>query len=118
MKRLIEFPLEDGTTMFVEVDEPDTGKIIQASRGDIIEKAHTTLEKSLEKVRPAAQSILAQLRKLHDAPDEIEVSFGIKLNAETGAILAAAGLEANYSVNLKWIKEKEKLKTKKQKKVR
>jgi len=31
----------------------------------------------------------------------------LKLNAETGVILAAAGLEANYSVTLKWVKEKE-----------
>ena len=106
MKRLIEFPLEDGSSMLVEVDEPDDGGIVQASRGDVIEKAHQTLEKSLEKARPAAQLILAQLRKLTDPPDEIEVSFGLKLSAASGVILASASLEANYEVTLKWIKEK------------
>lgn len=118
MKRLIEFPLEDGTSMMVEVDEPEQGGLVKASRaGDAIVKAQQTLEKSLEKVRPAAQFIIRQLRKLHDSPDEIQVAFGLKLSAEAGAVLASAGAEANYTVTLKWVKEaakeegKEKVKT-------
>jgi hypothetical protein len=106
MKRLVEFPLEDGTTMLVEVEVPEQEGLERVSRGDIIERAHQTLEKSLEKVRPAAQFILQKLRSLHDAPDEIEVQFGINLSAESGAILAAAGVDANYSVKLKWAKDK------------
>jgi hypothetical protein len=90
------------------VDEPELGGVVRASRGmdTTIEKAHQTLEKSLEKVQPAAQFILDQLRKLHDSPDEIEVSFGLKLNAASGAVLASASVEANYAVKLKWVKDK------------
>jgi hypothetical protein len=105
MKKLIEFPLEDGTSMLVEVEESDEGRLVKASLGDTIVKAQQTLEKSLEKVRPAAQFVIQQLRKLHDAPDEIQVAFGLKLSAEAGAVLAAAGAEANYTVTLKWVKE-------------
>ena len=105
MKRLVEFPLEDGTTMLVEINEPEQGGLVKASRaGDAIVKAQQTLEQSLEKVQPAAQFIIGQLRKLHDAPDEIEVAFGLKLSAEAGAVLAAGGIEANYTVTLKWKK--------------
>jgi hypothetical protein len=32
----------------------------------------------------------------------LEVSFGLKLNAETGAIIAKAGTEATINVTLKW----------------
>ena len=106
MKHLIEFPLEDGTTMLVEVEEPEQEGLERVSRGDVIERAQQTLEKSLEKVRPAAQFILEKLRGLHDSPDEIEVQFGLKLNATSGAVLAAAGMEANYTVRLKWAKDK------------
>jgi hypothetical protein len=113
MKRLVEFPLEDGTTMLVEIDEPEQGGLVKASRaGDAIAKAQQTLEKSLEKVQPAAQFVIQQLRKLHDAPDEIQVAFGLKLSAEAGAVLASGGMEANYTVTLKWVKEKEKSKPK------
>jgi hypothetical protein len=34
MKRLIEFLLEDGTTMLVEVDEPEQGGLVKASCTD------------------------------------------------------------------------------------
>ena len=105
MKRLVEFPLEDGSTMLVEINEPEQGGLVKASRaGDAIVKAQQTLEKSLEKVQPAAQFVIQQLRKLHDAPDEIEVAFGLKLSAEAGAVLASGGIEANYTVTLKWKK--------------
>jgi hypothetical protein len=108
MKRLVEFPLEDGTTMLVEVEEPDQGGLVKASRSDdVIARAHQTLEKSLEKVKPAAQFVIQKLRELHDSPDEVQVSFGLKLSAEAGAVLASGGVEANYLVTLKWVKEKE-----------
>jgi hypothetical protein len=107
MKRLIEFPLEDGTSMLVEVDEPEQEGLERVSRHDpnVIERAQQTLEKSLDRVKPAAQYILEKLRELSDSPDEIEVQFGLKLNAGSGVILAA-GVEANYTVKLKWVKGK------------
>lgn len=106
MKRLVEFPLEDGTTMLVEIEESEKGGLVKASRADdVIVKAQITLEKSLEKVKPAAQFIIQQLKNLHDSPDEIEVAFGLKLSADAGAVLASAGAEANYTITLKWVKE-------------
>ncbi len=40
MKRLIEFPLDDGTSMLVEVEEPEEGGLVKASRaGEVITKA-------------------------------------------------------------------------------
>ena len=35
-------------------------------------------------------------------PDRIEVEFGLKMNADVGAILASAGVEANYKITLAW----------------
>jgi hypothetical protein len=110
MKRLIEFPLEDGSSMLVEVDEPESaGGVVKAARGsDVVEKSQKTFEEAMDKVKPAAAAIIAKLRTLHDAPDEIEVQFGLKLSAAAGAFLASAGVDANYSVTLKWKKEEKK----------
>ncbi|MBC7334659.1 MAG: hypothetical protein H5U01_00075 [Clostridia bacterium] len=110
MKRLIEFPLEDGTTIMVEVEEPEGAGMMPAARGGpgMPEKAHQTFEAALEKIRPAAQTIVKKLRALHDPPDEIEVEFGMKLNAQAGALVAAAGTEANYKVTLTWKREEKK----------
>ncbi len=107
MKRLIEFPLAEGGSLIVEVDEPEQpgGVIKVANLGEVAEKAKETLQESLEKIKPAAQSIITSLRSLHDEPDEIGVEFGIKLSAAAGAFVASAGMEANYKVTLKWSKK-------------
>ena len=103
MKRLVEFPLEDGGTILVEVDVPEEMGMVPAARGlDVSDKARQTFEAAMDKVRPAAQVIIGKLRTLHDPPDEIEVEFGLKMNAEAGAIVAAGGVEANYKVTLTW----------------
>jgi hypothetical protein len=113
MKRLVEFPLQNGGTMLIEVDEPERysetttrGSVSKAIRpgGEIVENAGKTFEEALEKIKPAAQCIIDKLRELHDAPDEISVEFGIKLSAEAGAFVASVSLEANYKVALKWVK--------------
>ncbi len=107
MKQLIEFPLEDGGTILVQVDEPaPEGGVVKASRaGDVLKKASQTFEAALDKIKPAAGAIIAKLRGLADPPDEIEVEFGLTLNAEAGAFVAVAGAEANYTVKLTWKRE-------------
>ncbi len=107
MKHLVEYPLQGGGSINVEVDEivPEGGIVPVARPGEIAVKASETLEEALSKIKPAAQSIITQLRSLHDVPDEVCVEFGIKLNAAVGALLASAGVEANYKVTLKWTKK-------------
>jgi len=103
MKQLIEFPLQDGGAVLVQVDEPLPGGVVKAARpGEVIKKAGQTFEQALDKIKPAASVIISRLRGLADPPDEIEVEFGLTLSAETGAFVAAAGAEANYTVKLTW----------------
>lgn len=104
MKRLIEFPLQDGGSVLVEVDEvdQDSGLIRAPLPGDIAAKASQTFESALETLKPASDAIIAKLRSLSVPPDEIGVEFGIKLSADAKAFIASAGLEANYKVTLTW----------------
>ncbi len=91
----------------VEVEEPERPGMREASaRGEgVPERARQTFEAALEKVKPLAETVIRKLRALHDPPDEVKVEFGLKLNSEVGAILAAAGAEANYKVTLTWKRE-------------
>ena len=108
MKCLIEFPLEDGSSIVVEVDEPESGVVRAARPGEIAVRASQTFESALEHVKPAAGAIIAKLRGLSDPPDEMTVTFGLKLTAQAGAVVAAAGVEANYMVTLRWQRERAK----------
>src|SRR5437879_6056815 len=102
MKRLVKFSLEDGSTVLVEVDEPDTGGVVRAGRGEVIENAKESFDIAMSKISPAIEHVTSKLRKLAKQPSEIEMVFGIKLNAEAGAFLASASTEANFQVTLKW----------------
>jgi hypothetical protein len=103
VKRLVEFPLEEGGSVVVEVDATSADQLIPASLpGDVAAKVALTFESALDKIRPAVGAIISKLRGLVDAPDEVAVEFGIKLSGSAGAILASADAEANFKVNLTW----------------
>lgn len=102
MKRIVEFPLENGDSILVEVDKqaPTDDRI---SLGDeVAQKAQQTFESALEKVKPVANAIMTKVRSLNEPADEVEVKFGLKMSAELGAIVASGTAEANYEITLKW----------------
>ena len=102
MKRLVEFPLKEGGSILVQIDEPDTGGTVRAGREETIEKARETFEDALNRVLPAAKSVVEKLQSMASKPDEIEVNFGINLGAQTGAFIALAKAEANFGVTVRW----------------
>ena len=106
MKHLVEFPLEDGSTVLVESDEPEKGPVVRGiTPHELAEKAEQTLETALDKIRPVAAAVIAKLRDLSDAPEQVEVEFGIKLGAKAGAFLASADTEATFKVTMTWKRE-------------
>ena len=107
MKHLVRFDLEEGGTIVVEVDEPESTGIMPAARGDTITKAKETLEQALNKVLPATRHTIEKLRSLGDTPDEIEVTFGVSLSTVAGAVIASTSAGANFSVTVRWNGKKE-----------
>jgi Trypsin-co-occurring domain 1 len=107
MKHLVEFPLEDGGSIVIEVDEPENEGTVRAARGEVIAKAKETLEEALNDVLPVTKSIVEKLRSVGNKPDEIEIGFGVKLSTVAGAVIASASAEANFDVTLHWSAQKE-----------
>lgn len=108
MKRLVEFPLQDGGVVVVEIDKPETkgGPVRGLGGGEVMDRAKQTFEAALEKIRPVAGAIITQLRDLSEPPDKVKVEFGVKMSAEAGAVIASAGVEGNYKVTLTWTNKK------------
>ena len=105
MKRMVEFPLQGGGSMLVEVelDEAEQDGMVPAARpGEVAAKAKQTFEQALEQIKPGAEAIVARLQDMSTNPDEISVTFGLKMSASAGAFIAASGMEANFTVLLKW----------------
>ena len=106
MRRLVEFEIAEGETILVEVDEPEEGSLVQAAKpGEMIVQAQISFSEALDKMKPAINLVIQKLKGITDRPDEIAVEFGLKVGAQAGVVLAAAGIEANYKVTLKWVKK-------------
>lgn len=103
MKRLIEFPLEDGSTILVEVDEPEpTGGVERVARPGEVFRTQIPFEQALSKIRPVAEHIITHLHSLRNSPDEVGVEFAFKLSAKADIIIASADTEGNFKVTLTW----------------
>lgn len=110
MKRLIEFKMEDGGNIVIEIDETEAEEITHVSRrpGKIAEEAKETFEQALSKIRPATEKVLTTLRGLVHSPHEIEMEFGFNMSAAAGVIIASASTAANYKVTLRWTSDEQK----------
>ncbi len=104
MRLLVEYAIEGGGSIVVEVDEPGaaTGVEHAARLAEIPERAEQTFQEALARVKPAAIVALATVRELADPPDELAIEFGVKLTAKAGAVIAAAGADANFTLTMTW----------------
>lgn len=102
MAELVEFELADGSTILVEVNEPKTSGPKQVSRrGELADRAQKTFEQALDNLEPMVAAIKGKLDGLNQPADEVEVTFGVKLSGNVGAVLTV-GAEATYEITLKW----------------
>jgi hypothetical protein len=103
MLQLVEFPMQDGGTVLIQVQDAAVGPVMRGL-GDqaVVERSQRTFEEAVSRVQPAAQALLSRLRGLADVPEEIGVEFGLELSAEAGAFIAAASSTANFKVTLTW----------------
>ena len=105
MKRLVEFPLEQGGSVLVETDEPPAGPVVRGLGKDhptLADRTNKTFEEATATVTPAAASLIAQLKSISNPPAEIGIEFGVQLSAQTGAFIASAAAAANFKVSMTW----------------
>lgn len=100
MPELARFNLESGGSVHVDVEE--IPRVAPVSRRGRILDAKETFETALSEVRDAAVAALAEFRAMARQPDEVEITFGVRLDAEVGAVIAKTGLGGNFEVKLTW----------------
>jgi len=108
MSNFIKYQLEEDTYILVEIDESEIRGMTKASRdktGNVISIANKKFENAFIGVKKSAIILREQLRDLN--ADEIIVTFGLKAIGEASVFsIAKAGIEANYTVTLKWSNKK------------
>lgn len=107
---LAQFRTAEGDTVTVEVvdDRATTssrpGGVLTRGLGDerLVERTERTLDSVLAHTQPAVRALVASLRSADDAPDEVEVEFGVAVSLEVGAFIAAGSTTANFRVTMRW----------------
>jgi hypothetical protein len=96
MGKTLHFQTAEGKIVDLVVDEPGTRS--WGSPGN-------TFSAVFDDLRAYAESLAATIDKIKIKPAQVEVSLGMKLTGETGAVMAVfvkGGLDADLSVKLTW----------------
>lgn len=105
MKRLVEFPMENGQRVLVEIDDAGRGPLPAGRVDKIIERADKTFDSMLRKIGPLVESLIGVLTHTAAKPSKVEMKFSIKLSAGADVILASTALEGQIEVSLSWEKQ-------------
>ncbi len=102
MRTLVEAQTALGSVKF-DVDDVEGVGPENVSRrgGTVVAKLDESLDDALASARPAAEAVIDTFRAL--SPDAIAVEFGLRVDAEAGAVIAKAGVGANFTVTLNWV---------------
>jgi hypothetical protein len=98
---LVQFALSTGGSVTVEVGTP-AGMERVGRRQQTLQDMTSSFDEALTDVRDAAAAALAQFQGMATRPDEVEITFGVKLDARLGAVIAETGVEGNFQVTVKW----------------
>jgi len=74
---------------------------------EIAEKSARALDTAMNTIHYMALQVSDTIDALAKRPSQVEVEFGIKLNAESGALIAKAGVEGTLNVKLTWKRKEE-----------
>jgi hypothetical protein len=103
VKRLVSFPLETGGNVLIEVEEEGGSPVTRGLRpGEVVESVGRSFEAAIEAIKPAALAVASKLRNFADAPEDLEVEFGLKFAGQAGAFIASASTEAQFRVKMVW----------------
>jgi hypothetical protein len=112
MTYIVEYKNAEGKVTLVEVDgtspKPGGDGPIKVSASDkrasgAIATAQITFEDALESIKPSIAGFVGLIDGLAKKPDNVELSFGLKVAGEVGLFsIAKASGEANYTLKLSW----------------
>jgi Trypsin-co-occurring domain 1 len=102
LNELVRWQTDHGGVV-VEIDSSEPGfQSISRRPGEAIYDVQERFEDALESVRDAAASALKKFRDKILDPESVEIEFGVKLNAEAGAVIAKTSAEGHLIVKLAW----------------
>jgi hypothetical protein len=96
------FTIDEHAPILVEF-KPAAGVVRTAlSPADLAEQSRKALDAAMNTIHAMAERVNATIAAISDRPNKVEVEFGLKLDAQAGALVASASTEAGFNVKLTW----------------
>jgi len=96
------FIIDEDTPILVEFAPRPGVRQVSLSPDDLAEKSAQALDRAMGTIRQMAQRVSALRVTLPDEFTQVELEFGLKLEAEAGALISKVGAEASINVTLTW----------------
>ena len=102
MSQYVEYLLDDGQSILIEIEE--AGGVVRASKSkDEPISSKKKFGEALTNMRSSIKELVKELDELK--VEEAEIKFGIKSTGEAGIFaIGKVGGEINYKITLKWKK--------------
>ncbi len=107
MTTYVESPTKSGTPIRIEVESTTKGVGFgqAASTGEVKNQSGDSYTQVLDTIRACATGIIDTLQGLETPPQTASVNFAIKVEADSGAMIARSGDNAQFKVSLTWKKD-------------
>jgi hypothetical protein len=100
------FMFDEDVPILVEF-EPGPGlRKVAKTDEELEKKSKSVLEAAKNLIYKVGWDMIGVFTSMAQRPDKVEVSFGIKLDGESGAMIAKVGVEGAITVKLTWEKDK------------
>jgi hypothetical protein len=105
MSELVTVRTDAGQVFF---DSDNLGKVgperVSRQGKNVVAQLDERLDDALASVLPAAEAVIRTFQAI--APQELTVEFGLRIDAEAGAVIAKTGISGHFTVNIKWTSDK------------
>ena len=95
---------DDDEVILVEFAPVAGVRSVSLTPAGVVEKSQEAIDNALKTMRKMAKKSVKAIQAIPvtERPNTIAVSFGLKLNAEGGAVVAKASVEAAINVTITW----------------
>jgi hypothetical protein len=108
VKLMTEFTIDEGAPIRVQLAPVAGARQVALSPADLLQKSGQALDSAMDTIHHMARRTKAALDALPEQPSEVEISFGLTLNAAGDAVIAKIGGETTMEVTLTWEQKDEK----------
>lgn len=98
---LVEFENEKESSELEPVGLRDWLRL-RKNKPELEKKSDAAVDKAMNTIKGMSDRVSSTIENLQIKPNNVEVAFGIKFDAELDVVIAKVGTEASMTVTLKW----------------